>query len=402
MRSPTPSTSFFKRYQPGIFILLFGLLQVLIVSIAFVCGFLYRDMPSSSVLSVFGKPKYPLFDEAMRLLRENALNPLPSNQKIEYGMIRGMLKAYDEPFTVFVEPPQHELQSNQLAGKFGGIGVRIDRDAESNVYLYPLPNSPAIKSGMQDGDRLLAIEALKITAEISNDEIQAAVRGPAGEIVKITVGRAPDYTPIELSIERAEVAIPSITWNLSPTQPSVGVVQIHVIAQTTPTEVTKAIEDLQTRGATRFILDVRNNGGGLVDAGVNTARLFLEQGVVIQQQYRGEDVKTYAVEKPGQFAAIPMVVLVNKGTASAAEIFTGAIQGQKRALVIGTDTYGKDTIQLVFSLSDGSSLHVTAARWWVPGLFDRIGGVGLKPDLAIDDKGDPNVALQAAIQAVLK
>ncbi|MBE0695687.1 MAG: hypothetical protein IH586_02080, partial [Anaerolineaceae bacterium] len=285
MQKPRLSFPLFKQYRTAIFILLFGFLQVLIVGIAFVCGYLVRDWPLSD--SIFSNSKYPVFNEALRLLKENALNPLPPDKKIEYGMIRGMLQAYNEPFTVFVEPPQHELQTNQLQGKFGGIGVRIDRDAQNNVFLYPLPGSPALEAGMLEGDRLLAVEDLPISPETTNDEIQAAVRGPVGEKVKITVGRLPDFARLELLIERAEVAIPSLTWNLSPTEVKVGIIQIHVIANTTPTEVTNAIQDLQRRGATSYIVDVRNNGGGLVEAGVNTARLFLKEGIVMQQQYAG-------------------------------------------------------------------------------------------------------------------
>jgi carboxyl-terminal processing protease len=222
-----------------------------------------------------------------------------------------------------------------------------------------------------------------------------------GQKVNIVIGHKPDYAPVEVAMERAEVPIPSITWNLAPDQPTVGIVHIRVIADTTPDEVTQAIKLLQEQGADRFVLDVRNNGGGLVTAGVDTARLFLKEGQVIQQQYRGKPVRTFEVTRPGEFADLPMVILVNKGTASAAEIFAGAIQGQKRSPIVGTNTYGKDTIQLVFSLSDGSSLHVTAAHWWVPGLAEKITGTGLTPDVIIPEGSDDNQAQQIAIQALM-
>jgi carboxyl-terminal processing protease len=133
---------------------------------------------------------------------------------------------------------------------------------------------------------------------------------------------------------------------------------------------------------------------------VNTARLFLASGNIIQQQYRGQEVKTFTVDKPGPFTNIPLVILVNQSTASAAEILAGGLQGQKRSLLIGTPTYGKDSIQLVFDLGDGSSLHVTAARWWVPGLEPAIRGHGLQPDIAAADDG-PQAPLSIAIQTLL-
>lgn len=390
-----------NRRLPSIIIMvLFVVLQVLIVAVAFMGGFLYHEWKFGDI-SVLSGTKFPLLVEAYDLLKSNAYFDLPEVKSLEYGMIRGMLQAYNEPHTVFVEPPQHELQTHELQGKFGGIGVRIERDAENYVYLYPLPDSPAQKAGVQDGDRLIKVGDFSIGPDTRTDEVQAAVRGPVGQKITITVGHKPDYQPVEISMERAEVPIPSTTWNLAPNQPEIGILHIRVIADTTPEEVKKAIADLKEQGATRFVIDVRNNGGGLVEAGVNTARLFLTDGQVIEQQYRGKPVKSYEVTSPGEFANLPIVILVNKGTASAAEIFAGALQGQGRAPIVGTNTYGKDTIQLVFRLSDGSSLHVTAAHWWIPGLSDKITGTGLIPDILVEENADDNMAQQAAIQAVL-
>jgi len=144
---------------------------------------------------------------------------------------------------------------------------------------------------------------------------------------------------------------------------------------------------------------LRNNGGGLLDAGIETARLFLDDGVVITQQYRGRDPEVFRVEKRGALADIPLVVLVNHNSASAAEIIAGALQAHGRAELVGTPTYGKDTIQLVFDLEDGSSLHVTAAHWWLPGMESGIAGQGLQPDWPVQE--DPN-NLQAIFNAALE
>jgi carboxyl-terminal processing protease len=278
----------------------------------------------------------------------------------------------------------------------------FERDEQNYVYLYPVKDSPAAKAGVLDGDRLIKINTLEVSPEVKTDEIQAAIRGPVGEKVNITIGHNPDYAPVELIIVRAEVGLPSTTWNLVPNQPSVGIIHIRVIADTTPDEITRGVEELKQQGATHFIIDVRNNGGGLVQAGVNMARLFLKDGTVIEEQYKDQPVKAYKVTKPGPFADLPIVIMVNRGTASAAEIFVGAIQGQKRAPVVGTRTYGKDTIQLVFSLSDGSSLHVTSAHWWIPGMAERITGEGLQPDHLIDEGADDIQALQKAVEVLLQ
>lgn len=393
------SLSFFQRYQPSLLLLSFAFLQVLIIGITFTIGYIVRDIPFVGPL--YTGNRFPLLLEAIEILEENALNPLPDEKQLEYGMIRGILQTYDDPYTVFVEPPQHELQTNQLEGKFGGIGVRIDRDIENKAYLFPLPESPAKNAGILDGDMLYSVDSLLITSEVSDVEIQAAVRGPVGEDVSLIVGHAPSYDPVKLNIKRSEVVLPSVTWNISPIESNVGVVQIRVIAETTPIEVTKAIRDLQQRGVSHFVVDVRDNGGGLVEAGVNTARLFLKNGIVIQQQYRGEDIQTFLVDSEGPFTDIPLVILVNRGTASAAEIFAGALKGQKRAMIIGSQTYGKSTIQLVFKLKDGSSLHVTAAKWWIPGLGTSETGSGLQPDVVVENP-EQSIIMQVAINMVIQ
>ncbi len=372
---------------------LFVFLQVMVVAAAFAAGFYFNRWYTSGDLS--------LVSRALQILKDNAYDPLPQPTTLQYAMIRGMLQAMNDPYTTFFEPPQAELQSNQLEGKYGGIGVRLERDSDNYIYLYPIPGSPAEIAGILEGDRLLAVDSTTVTPQSTYDEVQAAIRGPVGQVVKIRLGRPPAYDPLEVNVKRAEVALPSVTWNQAAEDSRVGVIQVNVMAETTPDEITKALLDLHQRGSTYFVLDLRNNGGGLVESGVDTARLFLKSGNVMQQQYRDQPVKTFTVEKPGQFSEVPLAVLVNQSTASAAEIAAGALQAQKRALLVGTPTYGKDSIQLVFDLGDGSSLHVTAARWWVPGLLPGIRGNGLIPDIrAADD--DPETPLAKAIQILIQ
>jgi carboxyl-terminal processing protease len=222
-------------------------------------------------------------------------------------------------------------------------------------------------------------------------------------MVTLTIGRPPDYAPLQFSIRREEFPLPSVAWNLDPIEPRVGVLRVNLIAASTPDEIEKAVADLSARGATDFVLDLRDNPGGLLTAGVDIARLFLEEGIVMQQQYRDREVETYKVKSPGPLKDIPLVVLINHNCASAAEIAAGALQVNQRALLIGSPSFGKDTVQLVFVLQDESSLRVTAARWWIPGLEPSIGDSGLQPDIPVPPAEDPNIdaALLAAIQALL-
>ena len=367
-----------------------------LVMVAFFAGFLLNEWRHRQ------NDQFPIFEEAYSILLDHAFFSLPAAHSLEYGMIRGMLQAYtnaaNDPHTSFLEPPQAELENQSLAGKFGGIGVRLGNDSEGNWILFPFPDGPAAQAGIQENDRLIGVDSLEVIPQTPSDTLQAAIRGPEGEKVTIRLARPPDFTTLEFIIQRQEIALPSVTWHLDSNEPRLGVIEVNIIADPTAQEIQNGVKDLSARGASAFILDLRNNGGGLLDTGIEIVRLFLKDGVVMQQQFRGEGVETYNVDRPGPLADIPMVVFINGGTASASEIIAGALQARGRAKLIGETTYGKNTIQLVFELHDKSSLHVTAAQWWIPGLDAPKPGKGLSPDIPVSPGGPPDPYIQAAIQ----
>lgn len=367
-------------------------LFILLVTVtAFSAGYLtHMYSPTSRI-------ELPLLKEAYLIVKNHGLRDLPEGSSLEYGMIRGLLEAYGDKYSVFLEPVRTELESNSLHGSFGGIGVSLGTDDDGYFILFPFPDSPAETAGVLEGDRLAEVDSILINPGMNVEEVQAAVRGPVGTNVIITIARPPTYETYVFEVKRAEIPLPSVTWHIDPEESRLGVIIVNIIADPTPGEIEKAVKDLKSRGATHFALDLRNNGGGLLNAGIDTARLFLKAGAVIQQQYRGKDVVTYDVEKPGPLSEIPLVVLVNENTASAAEIIAGSIQAQDRAKLIGLPTYGKNTIQLVFSLTDKSSIHITAAEWWIPNLEFPSGEQGLQPDIFLTNIGeDPNSALREA------
>jgi len=376
--------------------LFFYIIFLIGAALAFGFGYMTRLLQDQAKSSEF-----TILAEAHQLLVNHAFDDLPEDPAIEYGMIRGMVDAYGDPYTRFLEPAHHEINSDQLAGRYGGIGAGLEYDPEWYIILHPFAEGPAAAAGILDGDRLLAVDGWEIEPNTPMGEAVAAIRGPEGEPVEIEITRPPEHETFSFKIKRQEIPLPSVTWHLDPAESRLGLIQVNLIADTTPNEIQKAVEDLTTRGATHFAMDLRGNGGGLVKAGVNVARLFLEDGSVIQEHYRGQDVKTYEVSKPGPLTEIPLVVLVNENTASSAEIVAGAFKMQDRALIIGTHTFGKDSIQLVFSLEDGSSMHVTAAKWWVPELDTPIGEGGLQPDIVVATEGvEGDPFIQAAILAL--
>lgn len=336
--------------------------------------------------------KFPLINQTFNILARHALDPLPNAEKLEYGMIRGLLQAYGDPHTSFHEPPQHELQTNRLEGHFGGIGVRIQRDAQQTLRLYPLPDSPAAASGILDGDLLLQVDDLLISPQTSDEQVQSALRGPVGSSVKVVIFRLENNEKLEFTLKRAEISLPSVVWNLMPEDERIGVVRVNVIAATTAHEIQKAVAELTADGMKFLVLDLRDNSGGLVDAGIEVSRLFLKKGdIILEQQYRDQPVQSFRVVSDGEFQSLPLLVLINRATASAAEIVAGSLKNAQRADLVGSSTFGKDTIQLVFELSDGASLHVTAARWWIPGLEPPVPGHGIQPDVNIDADAEENL-----------
>jgi carboxyl-terminal processing protease len=377
------------------------LIIILIVSIgfagAFLSGYFLKSYFDSRV------NEFPVLNQAYNILTDHAYIELPDSTSIEYGMIRGMLDASGDRFAVFLEPVQHELETNSLQGSFGGIGVELNQNQNGDILIYPISGGPASKAGIQSGDQLLTIDDLIITQDVSIEDVHAAISGRIGDKVKIVTSRKPDDSPLEFTIKRELIHLPSVTWHIDPDYSMVGIINVNIIAESTPDEIQNAVSELERNGAEHFILDLRNNGGGLLSAGVETAKLFLRNGVVIHQQYRGEDVESFTVNKPGPLENISLLILVNRSTASAAEIIAGSLQAHSRALLVGEPTFGKDSIQLVFDLQDDSSLHVTAAKWWIPGIDPPISENGLQPDVSVlPGEAGTDLMMKVAIQTLLE
>lgn len=346
-------------------------------------------------------PQYPLLAEIRALLDSRYIGELPNDDALQYGAARGLVSAVGDPYTVFVEPQAHELDTQNLSGEYGGVGMGLAQNTNGEVVLSPFRDSPAAQAGIREGDILVAVDGTILTTTITLDAVTALVRGPIDSQVTLTVRQA-DGQLLTITITRQRIEIPSVAWKMVDGQATIGLITLSRFSGRTREELTQATQALQTQGASRFILDLRNNGGGILEAGVDVAATFLDGGVVMYESQRDAPEKVYsAPANPGFLSTAPLVVLVNHNTASAAEIVAGALLDRNRAALIGQTTFGKGSVQLVYSLSDKSSLHVTAFLWYTP-TKRQLDKTGLPPTIAVDPATDGSDAeLSRAIDYLL-
>jgi carboxyl-terminal processing protease len=326
-----------------------------------------------------------VFWEAWDQVEEHFYGDLPSARARTYGAIHETLALLGDPYTIFVEPQPRELERDRMRGAFGGIGVTVWRDAQGRVVLAPHPDGPAERAGVREGDVLLAVDGETVTDGTTVDDVRAWLHGEVGTTVTLTISRPPT-PPFDLSITREEIQVPSVTWRVLDHTPDVGYIRVESFTERTGEEMSTALQFLQEAGISGLVLDLRGNSGGLIEPAVETASQFLRDGLVLVELRRDAEERTFPVRDGGVAPEVPLAVLVDGGTASAAEIVAGALQDRDRAPLIGEPTFGKGAVQLIYDLSDGSSLHVTSAIWLTPDRH-RIEGQGLMPDVTVP-RGD--------------
>ncbi|WP_410500545.1 carboxyl-terminal processing protease CtpA [Chroococcidiopsis sp. SAG 2025] len=315
-------------------------------------------------------------------VRQQALKQPLDNPESAYKTVEKMLASLNEPFTRFLRPEQYRSLQVNTSGELTGVGLQIALNSKTGQLevVAPIAGSPAEKAGIQSRDRILKIDGIP-TTQLTLDEAAAKMRGPAGSKVLLTVER--DGSPKEIQVARDRIAVNPVVAQLqpSPSGAEIGYIRLIQFNANATAEVAHAIANLEKQGADAYILDLRNNPGGLLQSGIEIARLWLDEGTIV-----------YTVNRQGiqgNFEAFgsalthdPLVVLVDRGTASASEILAGALQDNGRAKIVGEKTFGKGLIQSLFELSDGSGMAVTVAKYETPNHRD-IHKQGIVPDLNV-------------------
>jgi carboxyl-terminal processing protease len=318
-----------------------------------------------------------------RSLRQQVLSRPLNNQEAAYETIQQMLASLNDPFTRLLRPDQYRSLQTNTSGELTGVGLQIALDSETSQLkvIAPLESSPAEQAGIRPADRIVRIDGVP-TAKLTLDEAAERMRGAIGSQVVLTVAREGE-PELDIPVVRDRIAINPVYAQLRqlPERSPVGYIRLNQFNANATLELAKAVHRLENQGAEGYILDLRNNPGGLLQAGVGIARLWLDSGTIVYTVNRQGIQDSFEANGPA-LTQDPLVVLVNQGTASASEILAGALQDNGRAELVGEKTFGKGLIQSLFELSDGSGLAVTVAKYETPNHRD-INKLGITPDRVV-------------------
>lgn len=344
------------------------------------------------------------FWEAWNIVHDEYVDQPVDDLTLMQGAIRGMMDALGDEHSSYMDPKSFKDANDGLAGEYEGIGAWVDPTADYLTIISPIPGSPAERVGLKPGDKIIAIDGEDMTG-IDAELARQRVLGPAGTTVVLTVAREGENEPLEFSIKREKIVVKSASGEML--ENDIGYVQITTFGDKTTPELRAALEELIAQDPKGLIIDLRNNGGGYLQTSVEVASEFIGEGIILYEQYGNGKRTTYQALKNGQATEIPVVVLINEGTASASEIVAGAIQDNGRGKLVGVTSFGKGSVQNWVPLSnDQGAVRVTIAKWLTPN-ERTIAGEGLRPDVEVeitneDFQADLDPQLDKAIEVLLQ
>jgi len=346
---------------------------------------------------------FQLFWEVWGLVQRNFYGPLPDVQTLTYAAIRGMLDTLGDEYTAFIEPDIAAVIAEDATGAFEGIGAYVGMDEEGKVEIEgTFRGGPAEQAGVRQGDRVLEVDGVSL-AGLTLYEAIGLIRGPAGSEVTLLIEREGEAEPFEITVTRArlEIAITEVEMR----DDGIGYIRLYEFSATADKRMKDGLQELLSQNPRAIIFDLRGNPGGWLDQSVEVADLFLDDGVILYERWSDGNEQVFEARPGDAGEKVLLVVLVDRGSASAAEIVAGALQDHERAILIGELTFGKGSVQRPFTLSDGSELRVTAALWFTPN-ERAIHGQGLTPDIEVpwpegDVGPDTDPQLERAVEYIL-
>ena len=320
-----------------------------------------------------------------------------------YGAISGLARSLGDPYTTFLTPEENEVIKAGINGEYEGIGAELGMRDEQLVIIAPLEGSPAEQAGVEAGDKILKVDGEE-TRGIGLSEAVSKIRGKAGTVVTLTLGRELEEGTFDISVTRGRITLESVKWE----DKGDGIVYIRIsrFGERTVSEWDTAVSNVlkNISSPEGLILDLRNNPGGLLGASVEIASDFSDQGTIVIQEFADGERKDFKSTRLGKLSSVPVVILLNKGSASASEIIASALRQNCQARIIGEKSFGKGTVQDAQNLPDGSGIHITIAKWLTPE-GKCIDGVGLSPDFEVavtkeDVEAERDPQLEKAIELI--
>ncbi|HJR82007.1 MAG TPA: S41 family peptidase [Anaerolineales bacterium] len=349
------------------------------------------------------KSLFEPFWEAWNIVHTQYVEQPVDDVKLMQGAIRGMMEALGDEQTRYMDPEQYENETVALQGEYEGIGAYVDPDGEYLTIVSPIEGSPAELAGLHPDDKIIAIDGVDMTG-IPPEEVRLKVLGPEGSTVTLTIRREGEPEPLDFTITRARITIRSAEGRML--ENDIAYVNINTFGERTTQELRTTLDTLMGQNPRGMIIDLRNNGGGYLTTAIEVSSEFIEEGVIMYEEYGDGRRDEYEASGNGQATEIPIVVLINQGSASASEILAGALQDYDRATLVGEKSYGKGSVQNWQPLSnDQGAARVTVAKWLTP--HERvIDKIGLTPDVFVEmtpedftEEQDPQ--LDAAVETLL-
>ena len=321
------------------------------------------------------------FWEAWNIVHAEFVNQPVDDVALMRGAIRGMMETLGDDHTFYMEPEAFESENSSLQGAYEGIGAYVDTEGDYLTIVSPIEGSPADLAGLQPGDKIIALDGEDMTG-VSPSEVRLKVLGPEGSQVTLTIAREGEPEALEFVITRAQIVINSAEGKML--EDGIAYVDINTFGDRTTSELRRTLDQLLAQNPRGIIIDLRNNPGGYLATSIEVSSEFIDDGVILYEQYGNGDQDEYKASGNGRATDIPIVVLINEGSASASEIVAGALQDYGRAKLVGVQSYGKGSVQNRIPLSnDQGAARVTIAKWLTPN-ERAIDGVGLTPDVVVE------------------
>ena len=330
--------------------------------------------------------KIDLFGEVLENIQKDYVDDVDQSDMMD-SAINGVLQSLD-PYSAYMSPELFKEMQTDTRGEFGGLGIEIGMEAGVVKVISPIDDTPAAKAGIKAGDYIVKIGNEQVQGKSLLEAVKL-MRGPVGTSIELTVRRKKVKKPLQFKIERKIIEVQSVSSNIIGEEKNLGYIRLKSFNENSDKQFLKSVKEFEKKSKIKgYVFDLRNNPGGLLTQAINITNFFLEDGEIVSTKGRKvSETRKFFARKGDEIKGKPIVVLINNGSASASEIFAGALKDHKRAIILGESSYGKGSVQSIIPLRNGGGIRLTISKYYLPS-GKSISEVGVKPDIVIEEEGD--------------